>query len=200
MQCQNKYIGDEKMQKLLNHYQCEMPLEVVKMRFGGAICSPNLELRPTDVIASLWTQDKQPRLQTKEEAELFFKFFMGLWDNIFDQIKNNKFQLSGYIEGSSRSYWQKLCHNRFEEIEQGFIEGFWGGYDNLKIPAHLAEIVDSLSDLAEIYIKLEHKLSQENNIENLIKTIKNTDKTVNHSIAFIIEHLFLPQMNKLQKQ
>lgn len=83
MQSQNKYIGDDKMQKMLDHYHCEMPLEAVKMRFAGAVCSPNMELRPTDVISSLWPENREPRLQTKEEAELFFKFFMGLWDEIF---------------------------------------------------------------------------------------------------------------------
>ena len=42
MQSQNKYIGDDKMQKMLDHYHCEMPLEAVKMRFAGAVCSPNI--------------------------------------------------------------------------------------------------------------------------------------------------------------
>lgn len=77
MQSQNKYIGDDKMQKMLDHYHCEMPLEAVKMRFAGAVCSPNMELRPTDVISSLWPENREPRLQTKEEAELFSSFSWG---------------------------------------------------------------------------------------------------------------------------
>ena len=93
MQSQNKYIGDDKMQKMLDHYHCEMPLEAVKMRFAGAVCSPNMELRPTDVISSLWPENREPRLQTKEEAELFFKFFMGLWDEIFEQVRHNEVRL-----------------------------------------------------------------------------------------------------------
>ena len=52
MQTENQYIGDEKMIKMLEHYKCPTPLGVVKMRFAGAICSPNLELRPADVISS----------------------------------------------------------------------------------------------------------------------------------------------------
>jgi len=61
---ENKYIGDEKMNKLLEHYSCPTPLEIVKMRFIGAICSPNLELRPTDVISSFWPAGQSPRLHT----------------------------------------------------------------------------------------------------------------------------------------
>ena len=75
MKSENKYIGDDKFIKFLEHYNCPAPLEVVKLRFAGAICSPNSELRPTDVIASFWENNQAPRLETKNEAELFFKFF-----------------------------------------------------------------------------------------------------------------------------
>lgn len=200
MQSQNKYIGDDKMQKLLDHYQCAMPLDVVKMRFAGAVCSPNMELRPTDVISSLWPQNREPRLQTKEEAELFFKFFMGLWDEIFEQIKQNTLTLPPYLSEVSRKYWQDHCRRRAEQLEEGYIEGFWGGREDLKIPAGLAELIDSLSDLSALYLKLEERLEKENNVENLIAAVKNTDKMVNRSLAFIIENTVLPRMTKPQKQ
>lgn len=134
MQSQNKYIGDDKMQKMLDHYHCEMPLEAVKMRFAGAVCSPNMELRPTDVISSLWPENREPRLQTKEEAELFFKFFMGLWDEIFEQVRHNEIRLPPYLPETSREYWRELCRRRSEQLEQGYVEGFWGGRSDLKFP------------------------------------------------------------------
>ena len=154
MQSQNKYIGDDKMQKMLDHYHCEMPLEAVKMRFAGAVCSPNMELRPTDVISSLWPENREPRLQTKEEAELFFKFFMGLWDEIFEQVRHNEVRLPPYLPETSREYWREQCRRRSEQLEQGYVEGFWGGRSDLKISAGLAELIDSLSDLAALYLTL----------------------------------------------
>lgn len=198
MQSQNKYIGDDKMQKLLEHYQCQMPLNVIKMRFAGAVCSPNMELRPTDIISSLWPKNQEPRLQTKEEAELFFKFFMGLWDEIFEQVKNNELKLPPYKPEVSRAYWMELCASRAEEIEQGYVEGFWGGKEDLQLQAFLAELIDSLSDLAGVYLKLGQQITKEQNIENLVNTIKNTDKMVNRTIAFIIENTVLPRMSKAQ--
>ena len=84
---ENKYIGDEKMTKMLEHYSCPTPLNVIKMRFAGAICSPNMNLRPTDVISSFWEEGRAPRLETKTEADYFFKFFMGLWDEVFEDVK-----------------------------------------------------------------------------------------------------------------
>ncbi len=200
MQSQNEYIGDDKMQKMLQHYLCPLPLDTVKMRFAGAICSPNLELRPSDVISSLWPQNQEPRLQTKEEAELFFKFFMGLWDHIFNLVRQNAVCLPARRAENSRDDWAELCFSRAETLEQGYIEGFWGGRNDLKIPAYLAELIDSLSDLAALYLKLAERLQQEQNIENLVATVKNTDKMVNRSIAFIIENTVLPRMAQPQTQ
>lgn len=200
MQSQNKYIGDDKMEKLLAHYQCPMPLNVVKMRFAGAVCSPNMELRPTDVISSLWEQHREPRLQTKEEAELFFKFFMGLWDEIFAQVKNNALTLPPYRPQTAREYWFLLCRQRAEELAEGWVEGFWGGREDLQIPAFVAELVDSLTELAGVYRKLGERLESGEKADGLIEAVKNTDKTVNRAFAFIIENSFLPRMAKLQQQ
>ena len=36
MQSENKYLGDEKFKKFLEHYKCPTPLAVVKMKFAGA--------------------------------------------------------------------------------------------------------------------------------------------------------------------
>ena len=94
MESQNKYIGDESLKKFLGHYGCPTPLPVVKMKFAGAVCSPNLDLRPADVISSFWPAGQAPRLETKNEADLFFKFFMGLWDEVFQKVRENKIKLS----------------------------------------------------------------------------------------------------------
>ncbi|MBR1648201.1 MAG: hypothetical protein IJ689_01210 [Alphaproteobacteria bacterium] len=197
MPSQNKYIGDDKFIKLLEHYHCPAPLSLIKLRFAGAICSPNLELRPSDTISSLWEQGKSPRLQTKEEAELFFKFFMGLWDEIFEDVKKNQITLPRF-EIHNASDLIETCFERRDEIEEGFLEGFWGGAQNIKIPAYIAQIVDSLSELAGVYEKLSRKSINDSELENLIKTVSHTDKTVNRSIAFIVENFALPRMSAPQ--
>lgn len=196
MQSQNTYIGDDKFTKMLEHYQCPTGLNLIKLRFAGAICSPNLNLRPTDVISSLWPQNQQPRLQTKEEAELFFKFFMGLWDDIFEQVRDNKIELPKF-KIKNAAELTETCFQRQEEIEAGYLEGFWGGCDNVKIPAYIAQIVDSLSELAEVYHHLSQHQTNENELENLIKTVAHTDKMVNRSIAFIIENSVLPRFEQV---
>ncbi len=195
MQTENKYIGDEKMQKMLEHYKCETPLEVIKMRFAGAICSPNLDLRPADVIASFWPQGQSPRLQTKEEADLFFKFFMGLWDSIFNAVKSNNLKLDK-IHKQDLSYY---CERRFAEVEQGYVEGFWGGRQDLKIPSYLAETIDSLSELAELYISMAQKINNGGNLQEIKKALLSTDKMVEKTFTFIIENSVLPRIESLRR-
>ncbi len=200
MESQNKYLGDDKFKKFLEHYDCPTPLDVIKMRFAGSICSPNLELRPTDVISSFWEQGKAPRLETKDEADLFFKFFMGLWDEMFHLVQTNKVKLSSAQPFlSSKDGIAKLCAVRFAEIELGFVEGFWGGKGDLKIPSYLAQIIDSLTEMSNIYNTLAKKLDKVEKLADISKQLVYTDTMVEKAIAFIIENSVLPRIETLQR-
>lgn len=199
MQSENLYIGDDKFQKFLDHYQCPTPLQVVKLKFAGAICSPNSNLRPADVISSLFFEDKQPRLATKAEAELFFKFFMGLWDEMFAIIQTNTLTLP-VISTEDKKNLAELCHARASQVEQGFVEGFWGGCTTLNIPNFAAELINSLSDMAGIYEMLAKRLEKQQDDKNILEVVQNTDKTVEKTFKFLIENLILPHIAKLQRK
>ncbi len=195
MQIQNKYIGDDKFSKMLEHYNCSMPLDVIKMRIAGAICSPNADLRPVDVISSLWEENKSPRLQTKEEADLFFKFFMGLWDEMFGLININKLKLPKLDANNQEKY----CVSRFEEIELGFLEGFWGGKDDYKLPAFIAQVLDNLSDLALAYQNILKKVNKGDDKKAIKEVLYNTDRLVEKTISFIVDNQVLPNIEKLKR-
>ena len=198
MKSQNEYIGDDSFTKLLEHYNCPAPLSVIKMRFAGAVCSPNLDLRPAEVISSFWPEGQSPRLETKNEAELFFKFFMGLWDNIFEKVRQNDIRLSP-VKASSKDELKLLCRLRYEEVEAGYVEGFWGGKKNLKLPAYIAEIIDSLSDLAGVYGSLVNKLDTVENIDTALEAVHHTDRMAEKAISFIIENSVLPRIENLKR-
>ena len=198
MESQNKYIGDESFKKFLGHYGCPTPLAVVKMKFAGAVCSPNLDLRPADVISSFWPEGKTPRLETKNEADLFFKFFMGLWDEIFKKVRENKIKLSP-IKLSGREQLREACAARFAEVEGGYVEGFWGGREDLKLPAFIAQVIDSLTELSGVYNTLAKKLDKAENLEEISNTFRYTDKMVEKAVSFIIENSVLPRIDSLQR-
>ena len=196
MKSENKYIGDDKFKKFLEHYSCPAPLNLVKWRFAGSICSPNMELRPTDVISSLWEEGRAPRLETKKEAELFFQFFMGLWDEVFQNVAENSLKLSPV---SASDDLLKTCEMRYEEIEQGFVEGFWGGLQDAKIPAFVAEVVDSLTALSEAYRTMVGKINPESDNKAIYEAIVRCDKMAEKTIGFLIENYVLPRINDLRR-
>ena len=196
MKSENKYIGDDRFKKFLEHYNCPTPLAVVKLRFAGAICSPNSELRPTDVIASLWENNMAPRLETKNEAELFFKFFMGLWDEMFELVSANSIVLPR-IEPTDDLI--EVCEGRYNELELGFVEGFWGGKEDVEIPAYIAEVIDSLTQLAEVYKSLVNKVHPEKDNKNVFDAVIKCDKMAAKSINMLIEHYVLPHIDSLRR-
>lgn len=200
MQSENVYIGDDKFQRFLDHYACPTKLLTVKFKFAGAICSPNENLRPTDVISSLFPEERQPRLETKAEAELFFKFFMGLWDEMFVQIRTNTLKLPEYKGNiNDKNELATFLHNRADMIELGFVEGFWGGCSTLNIPQFAAELITSLSDMAEAYEILAQKLEKTETPKDIYAVAQNTDKTVLKTIKFLIENLVLPHITNLER-
>lgn len=199
MQIQNEYIGDDKFKKMLEHYQCQAPIEVIKMKFIGAMCSPNMALRPADVISSFWEKGKEPRLETKEEADLFFKFFMGLWDSLFEKVKENRVELSK-LKTKDKNLLVAFCNTRYEELEFGYIEGFWGGKEDLNIPAYLAEMVDSLTELSRVYKILAKKLQATAKVsDDVLESLTYTDKMVKKAISFIVENYVLPRIDDISR-
>ena len=198
MESQNKYIGDESFKKFLEHYDCPTPLPVVKMKFAGAVCSPNLELRPADVISSFWPEGRAPRLETKNEADLFFKFFMGLWDEVFQKVKQNKIKLEP-VKLSTKEQIREACAARFAEVEGGYVEGFWGGKEDFKLPAFIAQMIDSLTELSGVYNTLAKKLDNGGNLEEISNTFRYTDKMVEKAVSFIIENSVLPRTDSLRR-
>lgn len=198
MESQNKYIGDESFKKFLEHYDCPTPLPVVKMKFAGAVCSPNLELRPADVISSFWPEGRAPRLETKNEADLFFKFFMGLWDEVFQKVKQNKIKLEP-VKLSTKEQIREACAARFAEVEGGYVEGFWGGKEDFKLPAFIAQMIDSLTELSGVYNTLAKKLDNGGNLEEISNTFRYTDKMVEKAVSFIIENSVLPRIDSLRR-
>ena len=195
---ENKYIGDDNFQKMLEHYECPTPLNVIKMKFAGAVCSPNLELKPVDVIGSFWEQGKTPRLETKSEADLFFKFFMGLWDDIFENVRNNKIKLPPQ-KTNGKEQLIDACYTRVMEIEFGFVEGFWGGRTDLQIPAFVAEMVDSMTELAGVYNQLSQLAEDVEDLKPLKDHFIYSDKMINKAISFIIENDVLPRIDSLNR-
>ncbi|SCA55525.1 conserved hypothetical protein [Candidatus Terasakiella magnetica] len=146
-----KYIGDAGVAKYLEEYKSQTPFYVVRMRVLGALASPNEDLLPVMVMASFWPEDAFPKFVTKDEAEKFFATFMGLWRRMEKLADAEGTLLSARGKLSDLDEAKEVLLKRLEEIEAGFIEGFWGGQDDMKMPSATAALVDGLSDEATAY-------------------------------------------------
>ena len=91
------------------------------------------------------------------------------------------------------------CERRFAEVEWGYVEGFWGGKQDLKLPEFLAQVIDSLSELAEAYTTLAKKLDNTADLSDITTAFANTDKMVEKTIAFVIENSVLPRIDSLKR-
>ena len=125
---------------------------------------------------------------------------MGLWDEMFVEIKTNTLKLPEF-SGNKRDTKElaELCHSRADQIEFGFVEGFWGGCETLSIPNYAAELMASLSDMADVYGVLAKKLTQAENPKDIYPVILNTDQMVEKTFRFLIEHMVLPHIEQLQR-
>lgn len=146
-----KYIGDASVAKFLEQYASKTPFYVVRMRVLGALASPNKELLPVMVVASFWPEDAFPKFVTKVEAETFFATFMGLWRRMEKLCEAGQSALSARGKLASLDDLKELLLHRIEEIDAGFIEGFWGGVDDLKMASATAALIDGLGTEAEAY-------------------------------------------------
>jgi hypothetical protein len=125
---------------------------------------------------------------------------MGLWDEMFLVVRTNTLKLTPYSgKKDDTEALAKFCQQRTLQIELGFVEGFWGGCSQLNIPQFTAELISSLSDMAEIYDTLMTRLAHRENPKDILAVIQNTDKTVEKTLHFIIEHFVLPHINQLER-
>ena len=149
-----KYIGDAGVAKFLDQYKSQTPFYVVRMRVFGALASPNKDLLPVMVVASFWPEDEFPKFVTKDEAETFFSTFMGLWQRMEKTVAAGQKILSARGKLATVEEAKEALLRRVEEIDAGFIEGFWGGQEDMKMPSATAALIDGLADEAESYSAL----------------------------------------------
>ncbi len=149
-----KYIGDAAVAKMLTHYKSTTPFHVVRMRVLGALASPNKELLPVMVMASFWPEEQFPKFERKDEAESFFSAFMGLWRRTEKMVVGEAKLLSARGKLATLDEVKALLLKRMEEVDAGFIEGFWGGMADMKMSSASAALIDGLGEEAEAYYAL----------------------------------------------
>lgn len=140
--------ADEKTIKaLLAAHACPVPFHEIRTRFLGSIASPGLSVSPFEVLKSLWG-GQLPEFESLDAVnELIGILINGLWNSLTrHQRRSDPFRLVRTSVPETRTGLAELALIRRQELD-GFIEGLFGGADELDLPAKASSALDTLGEV-----------------------------------------------------
>lgn len=146
------YVGDDAIRRLLLRYKCPMPFHAARMRLWGAIASPQENISPIPVFASLWDGNPPP-LTDLAEANAFLQDMRGFWNSLAalqDGSPPLKLTTIGAIE--NREALHAAAKMRVEELWDGFLEGFTGGNDAIDVPPGVSSRVHRIEEAIRLLV------------------------------------------------
>ena len=140
--------ADEKTIKtLLAAHACPVPFHEIRTRFLGSIASPGLSVSPFEVMKRLWGGEL-PEFQSLDAVnELIGALINGLWNSLTrHQKRSEPFRLMRTSVPETRAGLAELALIRRQELD-GFIEGLFGGADELDLPEKTSSALDTLGEV-----------------------------------------------------
>jgi hypothetical protein len=144
-------VTDQQVQALLTRYACPTPLHVLRMRFLGAIASPQLDVSPIRVVEQAWGGEL-PEFATQEDAEeLIQALVAGLWNRLSQhQNSRNPFRLPRTEVKPTRQALMALAQMRSQELA-GFVDGLFGPEEEMDLPEKAHEAMNVLADVQSMF-------------------------------------------------
>ena len=135
---------------LLERYDCPTPYHAVCTHFLGAM-SGSAPVQPMKVLATIWN-GKLPAFPSIDAVnELLEALINGLWNELtVHQDKTRPYRLMSMPARATRQSLASLVETRTEEIH-GFLTGIFGDQENLEVPEPMADSLDTLMELGEIF-------------------------------------------------
>lgn len=140
-----KYPGDAAFDRFLDKYDCPLLLDVLKMRFLGAIASPDFGVSPLSVVRECW-DGELPEFADETEAGAFFESVMSLWNRLARHQDGVRVKLTKPTRLRDWSDMSDMFHVRGSEIIDGFLHGF-DDTPVSKVPEPLEEVRDTLEKI-----------------------------------------------------
>lgn len=132
---------------LLARHACPMGYHEVRTRLLGAIASPDPDVKPMTVIASLWGGEL-PKFDSINDAnKLLSALVMGLWNELsVHQDPKVPFRAVHVPMEPTAANLGNFGRVRGQEA-QGFVEGLFNGAQELSLPERAHEAVKHLGDI-----------------------------------------------------
>ena len=135
---------------LLERYDCPTPYHAVCTLFLGAM-SATAPVQPMKVLATIW-DGKLPAFPSIDAVnELLEALINGLWNELtVHQDETQPYRLTPTPARATRQSLASLVETRAEEIH-GFLTGIFGDQVDLEVPEPMAESLDTLMELGEVF-------------------------------------------------
>jgi hypothetical protein len=138
---------EKTIRAVLAKYACPVGYHEVRSRFLGAIASPDPNVQPMHVIATLWGGEL-PEFNSVEDAnELLGALVMGLWNELSaHQDPKVPFKAVHVPIEPTAANLGNFGMIRGQEVE-GFVEGLFNGAEEAGLPERAHEAVTHLGDI-----------------------------------------------------
>ena len=135
---------------LLERYDCPTPYHAVCTHFLGAM-SGAAPVQPMKVLATIWDGALPPFPSIEAVNELLDALINGLWNELtVHQDEAQPYRLTPMPARATRKSLASLVETRAEEIH-GFLTGIFGDQEDLEVPELMAESLDTLMELGEMF-------------------------------------------------
>lgn len=171
-------MADEKTIKaLLAVHACPVPFHEIRTRFLGSIASPGLAASPFEVMKNLWG-GKLPEFENLDAVkELIGVLINGLWNSLTrHQKRSEPFRLVRTSVPETRAGLAELALIRWQELD-GFIDGLFGGTEELDLPAKASSALDTLGKVRAMIAGV-HQVASEASKPTELSDIATTIKHV----------------------
>jgi hypothetical protein len=140
--------ADEKTIKtLLAAHACPVSFHEIRTRFLGGIASPGFSVSPFEAMKRLWGGEL-PEFESLDAVnELIGALINGLWNTLTrHQKRSEPFRVVRTSVPETRAGLAELALIRRQELD-GFIEGLFGGADELDLPEKASSALDTLGEV-----------------------------------------------------
>lgn len=172
----HKPPNEKAIRALLEKHACPAGYHEVRTRLLGAIASPDPDVKPMAVIASLWGGEL-PEFDSLDDAnELLGALVMGLWNELaVHQDPKVRFRAMPVPLEPTAANLGNLGMVRGQEAE-GFVEGLFNGADEAGLPERAHEAVTHLGDIRAMMLGvadlIERTAGEPENRAQIKQTIK----------------------------
>jgi hypothetical protein len=140
-------VDEKKVRALLQAYACPVPFHEVRTRFLGNIATPSMSASPIAVVKNLWGGELPEFKSLDAVNELIGVLINGFWNSLTrHQKRSEPFRLVRTSVPETRAGLSELALIRRQELD-GFMEGLFGGADELDLPAKASSALDTLGEV-----------------------------------------------------